>query len=106
MRRVVRSQAARSDLVEHYVHLAEEAGEAIAERFFERVGESLSLIAGQPLIGAAVPSQRSELHGIRKWVVSDFDRFLIFYRPRQDDVLVVRVLHSSQDWWNLLGLTS
>jgi hypothetical protein len=33
MLRVVRSQAARADLIEHYLYLTEEASQAVAERF-------------------------------------------------------------------------
>lgn len=29
---------------------------------------------------------------------------LIFYRPCEDGVAIVRVLHAAQDWWNLLGI--
>ncbi|WP_084226817.1 type II toxin-antitoxin system RelE/ParE family toxin [Nitrosospira sp. NpAV] len=41
---------------------------------------------------------------MRKWRVKDFDNVLIFYLPRPDGVLIVRVLHAARDWWGLLGI--
>lgn len=104
MLRVVMSNAARADLVEHYVYLTEVASEGVAERLWQRLEDSFTLLAGQPHIGLSVPTTSPELQGVRKWSVADFDRFLIFYLPRPGDILVVRVLHSSRDWWQLLGL--
>ena len=101
---VVRSEAARADLLDHYVYLAEEASEAVAERFWQRLEESFRLLASQPHVGPAVPTTNPELRNVRKWSVADFEQFLIFYIPRPGDVLIVRVLHSSRDWWQLLGL--
>jgi toxin ParE1/3/4 len=99
-----KSAAARADLVGHFVYLAEEAGEAVADRFLSRAEESFSLLAGQPLIGSPLTLRSPALSGMRKWRVKDFDRFLIFYMPRPDGVLIVRVLLNAQDWWGLLGL--
>jgi toxin ParE1/3/4 len=41
---------------------------------------------------------------LRKWQVTGFDKFLIFYLPRAKGVSIVRVLHATQDWWSLLGM--
>ena len=53
---------------------------------------------GSPLI-----LKPSELAGLRKWRVKDFDNYMIFYMPRPDGVSIVRVLHAASDWWGLLG---
>ena len=104
MLRVVRSQAARADLIEHYLYLTDEASQAVAERFWQRLEASFARIADQPHLGVIVQTTAPELKGVRKWSVADFERFLIFYLPRPGDILVVRVLHSSRDWWHLLSL--
>ena len=44
------------------------------------------------------------LAGLRKWRVDGFEKFLIFYLPRQGGISIVRVLHAAQDWWGLLGI--
>jgi toxin ParE1/3/4 len=55
-------------------------------------------------MGSPLEVVARELEGTRKWRIKDFDRFLIFYTPLEDGVRVLRVLHTSQDWWSLLGL--
>lgn len=104
MARVELSEAARADLVHHFVYLAEQASEDIAERFLDRAEASFGLLSGQPMIGPVVPTRMPELAGIRKWSVKDFDRYLIFYIPTPDGVRIIRVLHAAQDWWRLLDL--
>ena len=105
MGRIERSAAARADLIGHFVYLAEEASEAIGNRFLDRAEESFNLLSNQPQIGPSVPSKLPALAGIRKWRVKDFDRFLIFYVPIEDGVRIVRVLHAAQDWWGLFDLS-
>lgn len=101
---LTRGTAAQGDLIAHYVYLAEEAGAAVAERFLEMAEASFATLADQPKIGAPVKLHNPVLSDIRKWRVKDFDRFLIFYQPRPTGVHIVRVLHTSQDWWQLLDL--
>ena len=96
--------AARRDLVAHYVYLAENASMEIAERFFENARITFAELAEQPLIGAPLTLSRKELDGLRKWRVSEFEKFLIFYFPRRDGISIVRVLQAAQDWWGLLGV--
>ena len=86
MLRVVRSQAARADLIEHYLYLTEEASQAVAERFWQRLEDSFARIADQPHLGVLAHTTAPELQGVRKWSVADFERFLIFYLPRPGDI--------------------
>ncbi|WP_082491638.1 type II toxin-antitoxin system RelE/ParE family toxin [Duganella sp. Leaf126] len=43
--------AARSDLIEHFVYLAESAGVGVADRFLARAEASFAMLASQPLLG-------------------------------------------------------
>ena len=104
MARLYQRAAARRDLVEHYVHLAENASLETAERFLDNVRVSLDVLADQPLIGAPLTSRHPSLAGMRLWRVKGFDNVLIFYVPRARGVTVVRVLHGARDWWSLLGV--
>lgn len=96
--------AARHDLVEHYVYLAENAGEQIADRFLASVESTFAGLTEYQEMGATLRLRRPELTGLRKWQVKDFDKFLIFYLPRDDGVSIVRLLHAAQDWWGLLDI--
>ena len=104
MSKVTKREAARRDLVEHFVYLAENAGLDVAERFLTHAEASFGVLAGQPMIGAPLKLRHPDLASMRKWRVKDFDNHLIFYVPRSDGVAIVRVLHAAQDWWTLLGI--
>lgn len=96
-------EAARRDLVDHFVYLAENAGLTTAERFLDRAEATFEALSHQPLMGAPLPLRRPELANVRKWRIKDFDNHLVFYEPRPTGISVVRVLHAASDWWGLLG---
>ena len=104
MTRVFLRSSARRDLVTHSVYWAELAGDEVADRFLRHAQASFEDLAAQPAMGAPLALRRAELAGLRKWRVREFDDLLIFYLPRRDGVSIVRVLHASRDWWQLLGI--
>lgn len=104
MRRVYKRPAARRDLIEHYVYLAENAGEETADRFLSQAERTFLDLAENREIGTSLTLLDPRLDGLRKWRVRDFEKFLVFYFPRSDGVSIVRVLHSAQDWWERLGI--
>lgn len=79
MARVTTREAARRDLVEHFVYLADNAGLETAERFLRCAETSFNELAAHPLIGAPVKLQNPALSNTRKWRVKDFPNHLIFY---------------------------
>ena len=85
-----RREAARRDLIEHFLYLADEAGLATAERFLAQAEASFQQLAEHPKMGAPLTLRPPELAGLRKWRVSDF--------------AIVRVLHAARDWQRLLGI--
>jgi toxin ParE1/3/4 len=104
MRRVYRRAAARRDLIEHYVYLAEQADEDTAERFLVQAEQTFIDLAENREIGATLRLRDPQLAEMRKWRVKGFEAFLIFYLPRTDGVSIVRVLHAAQDWWGRLDV--
>jgi toxin ParE1/3/4 len=104
MPRVFKRAAARRDLVQHYVYLAENAGEAVADRFLGCAETSFVELSEHPQMGATLTLRRTELGPIRKWRVREFDNFLIFYETRPEGVSIVRVLYAARDWWQLFGV--
>lgn len=95
--------AARHDLIAHYIYLAENANEATADHFLNNAETSCYALATHPNIGAPLVLRHSELHGLRKWHVNEFNKFLIFYLTSSKGISIVRVLHA-QNWWSLLGI--
>ncbi len=59
------------------------------------------MLADMPGMGA--PREHGGLKGLRMWPVRGFERHLIFYRPIEDGIEVIRVLHASRDLEGLLG---
>jgi toxin ParE1/3/4 len=106
MPKVYQHAAARRDLVEHFIYLAESAGLEIAEQFLTDAEASFNALAERPMIGTPLMLRHPDLAGLRKWRVNNFDNCLIFYLPHPGGVLIVRVLHAARDWWSLLGLDS
>ena len=104
MTKIYMRAKARLDLVERYAYLSEHASESVADRFLVNAEASFALLAQQPLIGSPLVLRRPELSGMRMWRVAEFEDTLIFYMPLKNGISVVRVLHATQDWWNLLAL--
>lgn len=101
---VYQHAAARRDLVEQFMYLAEEAGLDTAERFLASAEASFNDLARQPMIGAPLRLGHPDLVSMRKWRINNFESNLIFYIPHSDGVTIVRVLHAARDWWSLLGI--
>lgn len=104
MPKIYQRAAARRDLVEHFVYLAENANLETAERFLAQTEASFNVLAEQPLIGAPLSLHDPALAGMRKWPVGGFENHLIFYLPHPNGISVVRILHAARDWWGLLGI--
>ena len=72
MRTLYKRAAARRDLVEHFVYLAAEGGEALAERFLSQAEAACEVLLGQPEIGSPLVVDDPGLSGIRQWPVKNF----------------------------------
>jgi toxin ParE1/3/4 len=96
-RRFILTKIAEQELDEQAAYLAEEAGPSTAVRFYTSMGAACLLLAGNPELGVARDYGRPDLAGLRVWPIHDFDKHLVFYRPTQEGVEIVRVIHASRD---------
>jgi toxin ParE1/3/4 len=87
--KVHKRASAKRDLVGHYVYLAEHAGLETAERFLAYAAASFTDLSRNPHLGAPLAWRSPALEGLRKWRVSGFEKFLIFYLPRRDGVSIL-----------------
>lgn len=87
---VLISEAARTDLLELWVFVAEDSLEA-ADRLVDDVLAAARRLAEWPEIGRECPDL---LPGIRSFPTGNL---VIFYRRREDRVEVVRVVHGRRD---------
>ena len=87
---VTRRPQAEADILEIWAYIAEDSI-VEADRWIDRLDESLMLWATQPKMGRS----RDELSpGIRSLA---FGRYVDFFEPLPDGIDVVRVLHGSRD---------
>jgi toxin ParE1/3/4 len=96
MREVIKRPQAKRDLMEHADYIAQNSMDA-SDRFLKATDKALRQIAEMPGIGASRDFHNPELAGLRVWPVPGFRRYLIFYRATEDQIEIIRVLHSARD---------
>jgi len=102
MARVVRREAAKRDLVRHFVYLAENATLKIARSFKDAAHDTFVALSEAPEMGAPHKIRQGKFAGIRLWRVNGFERYLIAYRPIKEGVAIERVFHAAQDYRRIL----
>jgi len=84
------SDAARADLDDIWLYIAQDKPEA-ADRFIRAILSRFPTLASMPHVGR----QREELApGLRSFPVGNY---IIFYRPLEHGIEVVRLLHGARD---------
>ena len=88
---LVISPSAKADLKAIYQYSLQHWGKAQSERYLHKLKQHVWSLAEQPLIGI----ERSEcLHNVRSLKV---ESHTLFYKVTNDNVEIIRVLHSRQD---------
>lgn len=100
-RRIVLDARVVEDLREQFNYLSSER-RSVAARYLQSVEESFEEIARFPNMGSPKDFNNARLAGLRQWRVHGFENFQIFYRPIDDGIEVLRVLHGSRDLERLL----
>lgn len=93
---VVKPPQVVRDLTDHYVFLGQD-NLNVAERFLAAADETFHQLARMPEMGSPRVAGHSELSGLRMFRIRGFEQHLVFYRPIESGVEIVRVLHSSRD---------
>lgn len=102
MTRIVRRPQARRDIVATASYIAEHSPDA-SRRFLGAVESTISAIAAMPGMGVSRRYSDPRLEGLRMIAVTGFEKTLIFYRPSETGIEVVRVLHAARDIQAILG---
>ena len=97
MKRLHVRPAATWDVEETSLYYFVKQGERLSRRFEEAVGKTFERILESPLAGAPEEFLSPKLSGLRMWPVGGFEKHLVFYRPTDDGIEVVRVLHGARD---------
>lgn len=87
---------AKTDLLELAHYIANDSLDA-ADRFLELIDDKCKMLAEHPQLG---PERESLVPSLRSFAVGDY---LIFYRPTDSGIEVIRVLSGYRDLDTLLG---
>ena len=96
-RHIVVRPAAERDLDEQAEYLAVHQSVTVAVRFHHAAEDTFQLLANQPEIGRRAEYRSPLLVGIRMFLMKGFPKYLVFYRPLEDGVEIIRVLHGARD---------
>ena len=91
------ADAAVFDVLEQANWYKNQSGEDLAIRWERAVTSTLLRILRTPRIGTPCRFKSDELHDVRRVPVARFNKHLIFYRVRQSEFLVLRVVHGARD---------
>ncbi len=91
MSRIRFTSLAEADLLELWLTIAEENLVA-ADKSLDIIQETVALLANQPEMGRSRPELAS---GLRSFPTRT--PYIIFYLPKEDGLLIVRVLHHARD---------
>lgn len=94
-RKVIRPRANR-DVDEHFAYLGRQSRET-AIRFLRAVRATMDELTAAPELGGIWDSSNPRLAGVRVWQVRGFKNHLIFYRPAEERVEFLRILHGARD---------
>ena len=100
--RILQTPQASADLLEIASFIALDNLDA-AERFFDAAEAAFAQLAALPSMGQTVPFASSLAEGTRVWRIEGFERYLIFYRPKESGIVVDRVLHTARDFPTIFG---
>jgi len=71
----------------------------VARRFLDAAFDAFDRLAEFPESGPVASFKNRRLFKIRFWVLPPpFNRWLVFYRSRGDEVEILRVLYGTQNW--------
>ena len=100
--RILRTESALCDLNEQAKFIQRDSPNA-AIRFLHAAEETFKRLADMPELGERQEFGRAELAGLRAWQVRGFENYLIFYRPIEHGIEIVRVLHAARDIAAIFG---
>ncbi len=66
-------------------------------RLYDLAEETYQMLNDMPHMGAIHHTGKSELVGIRYMPIEGYSRYLVFYKPIDGGVDIIRVLHARMD---------
>jgi len=99
--RLALSDAAIADILEQADWYTSQSGEALARRWEKAVTGAVLRILKAPAAGAPCSFKSHNLRHVRRTIITGFPKHLLFYRFRNNELLILRVVHGARDLENL-----
>ena len=93
---------ADEDLDEQAYYYAANVSLELGHRFLVSAHETFALLAAHPEMGWRTRLKHPDLKSVRVFPVAGFKKVVILYRPAQDYIDILRVVHGSRDLQTLL----
>ncbi len=84
-------------------YLEEQSGVEVAERFLNQLLSTFTTLANMPRIGVLSGFRKPATRLLRRWPVTGFENWLVFYRAKRYGIEIVHVIHGARDIESLLG---
>lgn len=84
------------DLIELATYIAEDNLDA-SDRFLAAAEETFKQLAKMPGMGKLNQFYNPNLADVRQQAVKGFQKYLVFYRPTDSGVEILRVIHGARD---------
>ena len=94
--KITKTPQAREDLLELADYIAQHNLDA-ALRFLDAAEVAFELLAGMRELGMLCRFQSPQAAGLRVWPIRGFENYLVFYRPTDQGIDVIRVIHGARD---------
>lgn len=91
-------ESAINDLEEIVLYIARDS-KANAIKFHDKIIESSKKLETFPKLGLLVPDKKMSNSGFRMLII---DKYLLFYKIYQEEISILRVVHGSKDYPQLL----
>ncbi len=98
--RVAHDKAVLEELIEIAAFIAEK-NEDSASKFIDACDNAFKFLAENPKAGAPKKFVDPALDDIRMWRIKDFEKYLGFYKPTINGILILHVIHSVREWRGL-----
>jgi len=94
---------ARQDLVDVFYYYARQGAVPTARRFLIQAEATMKRLARMPGVGARYEPDEPVYGELRYFPISRSRSYLVFYRPIEGGIEVVRVLHGARDIHGVLA---
>ena len=95
--RLVFSDAATADILEQAHWYSRQSGKTLAKRWENAVTSAVLRVVNAPAAGRLCAFRPRELRDVRRTTVAGFPKHLLFYQSREEEVVILRVVHGARD---------